>query len=697
MRSWPVRAWLIVLTAVSILPLLIAAIVFSIYDSFEDQGRNLARVQETTRAFVRAVDGLFESRIALLQGLATSVPLQQGNYPVFRQQAEFALRSLPANTGIILADAKAQQLINTYVPESTPLPRRVRVDVVEGIFATGRPSVSNVFVGAFVHRLVVSIDVPVIIDGRVRYDLALILPIEDLNALLREQKIPETWFAGVLDRDGILAARLPHPELYVGKPAAALLQEGIKARVEGRVETPTLEGVEVVSTWTRSDRFQWAVAIAVPKDVLTAPLYRHLLGLLLAGLLVAAIGVVLAYLLGSSITTRLVQLQRRAQALSSDETLPALPAGIREIDLVDERLRAANETIRDQRTHQRMLMAELDHRVKNILATVQALVSRTLGRSDLSKAIVGRIGAIAEAHNLLGRTYGRGAFLKEIVEVTLGVHRMDPGRIRISGPDVVLKPKATQAIMLALHELATNAVKYGALSVPTGHVEVVWSVSDDEQRHLHLQWSEHNGPKVDQPGTRGFGSKLIEDNLPREILGSVSLDFRPSGLICRVEASLDEIQGDGGSSLSVANRADAPADVIRLEGLQILLVEDDSLVAMEVMALLEQEGCNVIIASRVQTAVALTASLKLDAAILDVNIHGAMVFPVAAALKQRHVPFVFLTGYDDPQLWPDDLQAITRLSKPVQPAELLAGLSLIVRQSRMRAAESPGVTTPAVR
>ena len=104
-------------------------------------------------------------------------------------------------------------------PQDTPLPRRVRADVVEEIFATGRPSVSNVFVGAFIGRLVVSIDVPVIIDGRVRYDLALTLPIDELNALLRGQKIPETWFAGVVDSRR-------HPGRAVAAPGAFRRETG---------------------------------------------------------------------------------------------------------------------------------------------------------------------------------------------------------------------------------------------------------------------------------------------------------------------------------------------------------------------------------------------------------------------------------------------------------------------------------------
>lgn len=172
------------------------------------------------------------------------------------------------------------------------------------------------------------------------------------------------------------------------------------------METPTLEGTMVISTWSRSESTGWAFALAVPRASFLAPLYRDLALLLASGLGALIVAGLLAHLLGSSIARRLVVLERRAEALATATTPPAVPPGIREIDGVDRQLRAAADTIEDQRQQQHMLMSELDHRVKNILATVQALASRTLGRSESAQAIVGRIGALADAHGLLNAHAG---------------------------------------------------------------------------------------------------------------------------------------------------------------------------------------------------------------------------------------------------------------------------------------------------
>jgi hypothetical protein len=137
----------------------------------------------------------------------------------------------------------------------------------------------------------VGVDVPVFIGDELRYELGLVIPPEEILELIREQKIPAGWYVGVLDRNGILAARLPFPERFVGTPAAPRLQEGVKRQREGNVETPTLEGTPVVSTWTRSETTGWTFALAVPRADLLTPLYRDLLLVLassLAALLVAA-------------------------------------------------------------------------------------------------------------------------------------------------------------------------------------------------------------------------------------------------------------------------------------------------------------------------------------------------------------------------------------------------------------------------
>jgi two-component sensor histidine kinase len=190
-----------------------------------------------------------------------------------------------------------------------------------------------------------------------------------------------------------------------------------------------------------------------------------------------------------------------------------------------------------------LLISELNHRVKNTLATVQSIASQTLRvagvAADVRQAFEARLFTLARAHDVLTQESWEGASLREIVDKALAPFRMREGRFRIGGPDVRLPPKATLAIAMALHELATNAVKYGALSNAVGQVSVVWEVAGrDGGRHLRLQWKERGGPGVTAPARQGFGSRLIERGLAGELGGEAVLDYRPTGLVCSITAPL---------------------------------------------------------------------------------------------------------------------------------------------------------------
>lgn len=238
MRSWSIRTWLVLLVVVTVLPLAIMVTAVTLSTTFESQTRTLDRVQQTTRALMAAIEGRFESRIALLQGLASSIALERGDFAAFRRGAEVALQALPSGSEIILSDKSGQQLVNTSVPAGTPLPVRGNTFAVETVFTTGLPVVSNLFRDAVSQRLRVGVDVPVFVGGQLRYELGLIMPPEELMELVREQKIPADWFVGVLDRNGILAARLPLPDEFIGTPAARNLREGVKRQREGTWRPP---------------------------------------------------------------------------------------------------------------------------------------------------------------------------------------------------------------------------------------------------------------------------------------------------------------------------------------------------------------------------------------------------------------------------------------------------------------------------
>jgi PAS domain S-box-containing protein len=195
---------------------------------------------------------------------------------------------------------------------------------------------------------------------------------------------------------------------------------------------------------------------------------------------------------------------------------------------------------------QRVLMAELRHRVKNVLANVQAIARQTIGQSRVDReardAFEARLRSLSSAHDLLTLENWNGADLPAVVADAIAPYQRD--RFDVSGPSLRLPPRAVLALSLALHELATNAVKYGALSNKAGRVKIAWQVHSNSVKRLSLGWLEEGGPVVVRPTRRGFGSKLIENVLAAELKGSVEIVYHPAGIRCDVEAPLD-VEWDG--------------------------------------------------------------------------------------------------------------------------------------------------------
>jgi two-component sensor histidine kinase len=196
---------------------------------------------------------------------------------------------------------------------------------------------------------------------------------------------------------------------------------------------------------------------------------------------------------------------------------------------------------------QTTLVAELDHRVKNVLATVAVVAKRTSehtnATSDFIAALDHRLQSMAEAHSLLSRNHWRGASLTDLVAQELAPYTS--GNATVEGPEVCLTAAATQTVAMVLHELATNAAKYGALSIPQGRVSVRWCrLSNGEApAKLRLEWQETGGPTITTPTKPGFGTSVIRDLIPYELGGVVELTFGPNGVRCIIEIALERDAG----------------------------------------------------------------------------------------------------------------------------------------------------------
>lgn len=306
-------------------------------------------------------------------------------------------------------------------------------------------------------------------------------------------------------------------------------------------------------------------------------------------------------------------------------------------------------------TQREVLVAELDHRAKNVLAAVQSLAAQSARKAGsiegFLKTFTGRLKAMASAHELLVATRWRGAAVGDIVAAELG--GLVPGQARWDGPPVSLTPQAANALSLALHELAANAMKYGALSVDHGQVNVRWRLG--AQGDFELVWSEHGGPTVTPPSRRGFGSTLLDQVTPRELGGEVRLDFTATGVRATLRAGASALAAPVEAAPAAPQLAEAgvpyePAQgdaAARVDGLRILIVEDALLLALELSAGLSEAGAAIVgQAAEVSEALKLVDQ-PIDAAVLDANLNGASVRPVAEALAARKVPFIFATGYGD--------------------------------------------------
>ncbi len=205
--------------------------------------------------------------------------------------------------------------------------------------------------------------------------------------------------------------------------------------------------------------------------------------------------------------------------------------------------------------HQRLLINELNHRVKNTLAIVQGIAQQSFKGEAAApaarEAFEGRLAALSAAHNVLTQQNWESASIRDIVQDAVAPYRRD--RFQIAGPEFRLPPKTSVSLALALHELSTNALKYGALSAPEGQVQIAWSSVNGR---LSLTWRETGGPEVAEPRARGFGTRMIERGLAAEFGGKVSIQFLPEGVLCSVDAPL----GSGDECSTAPAKLDEPAE-----------------------------------------------------------------------------------------------------------------------------------------
>jgi light-regulated signal transduction histidine kinase (bacteriophytochrome) len=351
------------------------------------------------------------------------------------------------------------------------------------------------------------------------------------------------------------------------------------------------------------------------------------------------------------------------------------------VSLLHVVLRRINEAAKErQRAAERdaLLMLELDHRVKNTIANIQALVLRTSrsaeSLTDFVQGLDGRIRSMAKSHTLLSQSRWEGVSIDRLLREELDAFAHQQSKVELTGVNVMLTPKSALSLSLAIHELATNAAKFGAFSQAFGRVAVSWQLAPDGG--IDLSWREDGGPPVTPPTHIGFGTTLIERALAMETGGTATLQYHRTGLACTVylppASVLLQATEESGQPPAESQGVDLDPDPDSArKPYRILVAEDAFLLVTLLQDLFDTLGWKMVgPATRLVDALHLARNESFDAALLDVNLDGTMSWEVAIAIKERGIPIVFGTGYSVASLLPEPLTGSPVIGKPYQLSEL---------------------------
>ncbi len=351
------------------------------------------------------------------------------------------------------------------------------------------------------------------------------------------------------------------------------------------------------------------------------------------------------------------------------------------VTLLEVILRITDKSLKEHakaQERQELLIAELNHRVRNILTLIRGLVSQADSEAgsvaEFTEVVGGRIHALARAHDQISNVnWGPGSAHALITTEAEAYFNEKASRVFIDGPDAMLTPTAFSTLALVVHELMTNSAKYGALCDSKGKVKITFDVGDDGA--VKINWREIDGPPIaEQPKRRGFGSTIIERSIPFELDGEASIHYEKNGLRAEFlipETHVTEIRKPPAPNGAKTEPPHKPDE--KLSG-NVLLVEDNVIIALDAEKMLYDLGAeNVYVASRAAKALEIADDVTLSFALLDVNLGSESSESIARALEKKKVPFAFATGYGDDTPLAETFPSVDIIQKPFS-TQILANI-----------------------
>lgn len=549
-RAFTLRAHLFAFAAAILLPVSVLTAALLLNSAQLQREQLETRLGEVAGDLTDDIDRFVSNLITTLQTVATSPALAENDLLSFHRQASAAARSMGATAIALVEPGTMQQLVNTLLPWGAELPTTGDPLSVQKVVESGAAVVSNYFMGRVSRAAAWNVGIPIYEGERVQYVLVAGMTPAQLLPVLQRQRLDSLWATTIIDANGIILARSRDHEKWSGTLNQRQdAEDHIVARTV--YQTTTLEGTPALRALQRSGVSGWIVTASLPLTAAEAPLWRNLAVWFAVTLGTGLLTLLVALRMSAALSQPISRAAHAAAALGRGEEVVPMRTNLIEANAVTSALATAARALAERQTaqrrweeRQRLLLAELSHRVKNSLAVVQALALRTLtdDRSvgEARESFVRRLRAMARAHELLVESDWQGAPLRQII---VGELALFADRVRVEGPDVLIKPTVAQTLALVSHELATNAVKYGALQLPEGRVSVQWTIlpGDGGKPRLRFSWTERGVPPVQPPERRGFGSVLLERAVVAELQVKPLLAFEAEGFRYQLEVPLETL------------------------------------------------------------------------------------------------------------------------------------------------------------
>lgn len=527
MRHISVSALLALLIAVTILPPLAFSVILIQQNNDAQQEVVSTLAEATAGSFVETLERQLQGMRTSLNVLSTIGALEDDELRDFHARGRVALAD--SDQELLVVDENGNQILNTRTAFGSSLPPLSEPAPVLEAIETGETVVSNAYYDETARSWRFNVSMPRLGEDGAQEALVLTQNVDSLSGTLTGQNLRGGWNAVITDREGIVAAST-FLSSDVGQPF--FLDELMSPDRPGPRQTMTLDGERYETTTKRSQLSGWSVIVWAPSATIERNLVQSLRALVIGGLVMIAIGTAAAWLLGRQISKPLRQLSRDADHLGAGEDVQEADFPVTEIATVSAALAKASQDRKNAENEIRFLMREVAHRSKNQLTVVSSIAKQTARNSRsfaaFEERFQERIQGLARSTDLLMAGGVAGVELSELMQAQIEPFRpADEKRLQISGPRFRLSHQAAQTIGLALHELATNASKYGAFQIQSGSLAVTWKRSAG---NLVINWREYVPRLRKKAERRGFGSEMIERMLGGALDAQIERNMHANGV-----------------------------------------------------------------------------------------------------------------------------------------------------------------------